>query len=193
MEEKQTEHLTEETQADASQLNAAAGDEAESVAPDSSATDSLTLEELNEITGKNYKDKDSALKSIKDMNSQAGKAANLEGQIKAAKQDPEVSSDELATLREELNQTKLEVFYSQNPDANRELLETIAKANGLSPQEAMNTDLYKNTVAKEPEKRTVAASNNRVASGEKPFNPADYPGDKDALAKYVTENYLMKK
>lgn len=187
--EKETETLTNDTQADESQLNSAAGDEAESVAADTSA-DTLSLAEINEITGMEYKDKETALKSIKDMKSQAGKAADLEGKIKAAKADPESTNEDVASLREELNQTKLEVFYSQNPDVNKELVETIAKANGISPQEAINTDLYKNTVAKEPEKRTVAASNSRVAQPANDFNPKDHAGDADALAKHVAENYF---
>ena len=185
--ENQTENQTEETQADSAHVTEPAGDEAESV-----ATDSLTLAEINEITGMSYKDKETALKSIKDMKSQAGKAADLEGKLKQAASDGDDAK--YRELQEQLNQTKLEVFYSQNPDVNRELAETIAKANGIDVREAVNTDLYKNTVTKEPEKRTVATSNNRVAQPAKDdFNPKDHAGDADALAKFVTEKYLMNK
>lgn len=183
MEEQTTETPTEGTQADESQLNSAAGTKAES------ATDSLTLAEINEITGMSYKDKDSALKSIKDMKSQAGKAADLEGKVKAAQADPNTSNELLAKLQDELNQTKLEVFYSKHPDANKELIETIAKANGISPQEAMESELYKNTVTA-PSKRTVADSNNRVASGgtDKQFDPKGKHVDE--IADFVAKTYI---
>lgn len=185
MEEEKTETPTEETQAEESQLNSAAGNEAES------ATDSLTLAEINEITGMSYKDKDSALKSIKDMKSQAGKAADLEGKVKQAQADPNTSNELLAQLQEELNQTKLDVFYSKHPDANKELIETIAKANGISPQEAMESDLYKSTVTA-PSKRTVADSNNRVAAGgtSEEFDPNGKSADE--LAQFVTQTYINK-
>lgn len=183
--EKETETPTEEAQVDTSQLNVATGDEAETVVPDNS--DNLSLAEINEITGMSYKDKETALKSIKDMKSQAGKAADLEGKLKAASENGDDAR--YNELQEQLNQTKLEVFYSQNPDVNRELVETIAKANGITPQEAVNTDLYKNT-ATAPKKRTVATSNNRQTQEEKPFNPAEHSGDADALAKYVTDTFI---
>lgn len=193
--EETTETPTEETQAEESQLNSAAGDEADSVATGNSQdtqvnADSLSLAEINEITGMSYKDKDTALKSIKDMKSQAGKAADLEGKLKVAA----AAGDDAkyADLQEQLNQTKLEVFYSQNPEVNKELVETIAKANGITPQEAINTDLYKNTVAA-PAKRTVADTNNRVAQPKSDeFNPKDHAGDADAMAKYVHEQFIAK-
>ena len=190
--ETNTENLPEETHTDASQLNAAVGDEAVSVATDSDtvSTDSLSLAEINEITGRNYKDKASALKSIREMQSQAGKAADLEGKVKAAQADPETSDERLAALQEQLTQTQLEVFYSQNPDVNRELAETIAKANGIDIKEAVNTDLYKNTVAKEPEKRTVATSNSRVAqpSANDTFDPKGKSADE--IAEFVAKTYI---
>lgn len=189
--ETNTEHPTNEGQGGESQLNSSPATEAESVVTESSA-DSLSLAEINEITGMSYKDKDTALKSIKDMKSQAGKAADLEGKMKAAEAEPQTSDERMASLQEQLNQTQLEVFYSQNPDVNRELVETIAKANGIKPQEAINTELYKNTVA-QPSKRTVVDSNSRKQSPAGEFNPNDHAGDADALAKFVNDNYIMNK
>lgn len=192
--EQNTDTLTEGTQAGASQLNAASGEAAESVATDnSSSANSLSLAEINEITGMSYKDKDTALKSIRDLKSQAGKAADLEGKLKATS-DTNGKTDDGAynELRDQLNRLETENFYTKNPDVNRDLVETIAKANGVSREEAMNSELYKNTVA-QPEKRTVASSNNRVAQPEsQEFNPADHKGDADALAAYVHNNFIAK-
>lgn len=188
MEEK-TENLTDDTQVDASLEKAAAGDEAESV-----ATDGFSLAQLNELTGQNYKDVDTALKSIKDMQSQAGKAADLEGKLKAAQKSDDgsgKSDDQIAALTEQLNQLQQDTFYSQNPEVNRALAETIAKANNLTPQEAIETDLYKDTVGT-TQKKTVADSNARVAAPKSDFNPEEHSGDAMALAKYVEDNFIKK-
>lgn len=185
--DEQTETLTEESQAGSSQLNDAAATKAEAV-----ATDSLTLAEINELTGMSYKDKDSALKSIKDMKSQAGKAADLEGKLKTAMEATgDGSNPEVAELREKLNQVELDNFYSKNPDVNKALAETIAKANGISVQEAIATDLYTSTVAA-PEKRTVATSNSRVANAGKEASFDPQGKSIDELAGFVTETYFKK-
>ena len=185
----ETENQTEETQVDESQLNSAAGDEAESV-----ATDSLTLAEINSLTGKTYKDKESALKSIKDMSSQAGKAADLEGKLaKANESKPE---EQLNSLQTQLSQLQNDAFFKDNQDYsdNRELIEKIAKADGISNAEVVETELYKSvsgTVASQS-KRTVASSNGRVAqsSASKEFDPKGKSPDE--LAAFVTETYFKK-
>lgn len=194
---EKTETPTEESQVEESQLNSPTGNEADSVVADNS----LSLEEINSITGMNYKDKETALKSIKDMKSQAGKAADLEGKIKQAQADPQTSDEQVQALREQLNslteklnQSETEAFFNSNEEykSNRALIEKLAKADGVSPREVVESDVYK-SVAKEPEKRTVAASNNRQAPSSNDFNPKDHAGDADALAKYVAEKYVMNK
>ena len=188
--EQNTDTPTVETQVDDSQLKSATGNTAESVATDNQpSADSLSLAEINDITGMSYKDKETALKSIKDLKSQAGKAADLEGKLKNLPTDNNGKTDDSAynELKEQLNQLQNDNFYTKNPDANRDLVETIAKANGMSREEAMQTELYKNTVAA-PEKRTVASSNNRIAQpSSDDFNPADHAGDATALADYVAK------
>lgn len=197
--ETTTENPTEETQTEESQLNSAVGNEAVSEATDSDS--SLSLAEINEITGMSYKDKATALKSIKDMKSQAGKAADLEGKIKAAQNNPNTSNEEVQELKEQLNQLSEQLstseknsFFNGNDEyaANRELIEKLAKADGISVQDVVASDMYKNVV-KQPEKRTIAASNNRQAQSSSDFNPNDHKGDATALAKYVAETYLTNK
>lgn len=186
----ETENQTEETQVEASQLNAAAGNEAESA-----TTDTLSLEEINALTGKEYKDKETALKSIKDMSSMAGKAADLEGKLKAAQASSAQTPDDVVkALQDQLNQTQAEVFFSNNPDhkENRELLEQLAKANGVSVQEAINLDVYKNVVEKVVDKsnRTVANSNKRVANSGKSEEFDARGKTADELAEFVTNTYF---
>jgi len=181
----ETENQTEETQVDDSQLKSAAGNEAESV-----ATDSLTLSEINDLTGKTYKDKESALKSIKDMSSQAGKAADLEGKLKKV----ETPNKQLTAVQEQLSQLQNDAFFKDNEDfnTNRELIEKIAKADGISNQEVVETELYKSvsgTVASQST-RTVASTNGRVAqsAASKEFDPKGKSPDE--LAAFVTGTYF---
>lgn len=200
--EKETEQPTQETHLEESQLNSASGAEAESVATDTSTTtDSLSLDEINKITGRDYKDKDSALKSIREWQSQAGKAADLEGKIKAAQADPKTPDEavnalqeQLSSLNQKLEQSEAENFFNSNEEysTNRALIEKLALADGVSFAEVVESDVYK-SVTKEPEKRTVAASNNRQSATSKEFNPKDHAGDAKTLAKFVTENYILNK
>ena len=187
--EENTEIPTEGNQVEEPQLSSTAVNEAETVATGN--TDALSLAEITELTGMNYKDKDSALKSIKDMKSQAGKAADLEGKLAKAKEATSKGGNpDVAELKEQLNQLQKDAFYSQNPEVNRDLAETIAKANAISPQEAVTTDLYKNTVAT-PEKRTVAQTNNRIARPKSDsFDPKGKSADE--IAQFVAETYINK-
>ena len=193
------ENPTDDTQVDASQLNATTGDEAESV------VDSLTLAEINELTGKDYKNRDSALKSITDMSKQAGKAADLEGKLREALEQPKEDAvaatpdSEVESLKQTVVSLQEDSFFAQNPShaENRDLLKALAKAENTSLIDAVNLPAYKNVMDKlesTPQQRTVAASNNRVAQpSNTDFNPAEHAGDATALAKYVNDKFITNK
>lgn len=91
------EETTVETQADASQLNAPAVDTASTAV----APEAMTLEELNSTLGKNFKDKASAMQSLKELNSFVGK-----------KIEPAVPD----SIIKELKELKENQFYSQHPE-----------------------------------------------------------------------------
>lgn len=144
------ENQTEETQADESQLTSPAGDEAVT------QPESLSLAEINAITGMTYKTKEAALKSIKDMKSMAGKAASLEGQA---------------------------------PD--------IAKMQAqIAEQEAAELPAYTAVMQKPAEdtqsKRTIVASNNRVAQPSTQEDISAVHGDPLKSAEYVVNNFFKK-
>lgn len=158
------EHLTDETQPSAADVQAEGGDEAGSPAPDQnkSATveSSLTLDEINSLLGKQYKDKDTALKSLKDMSSQAGKVADLLGRT-----EPKQEGDKDDRYRE----LEMEVFYARNPEheANKNILEAFATQHKVSIKEAVELPEYKELSDKlkgaeeAKERRTVVDSNRR--------------------------------
>lgn len=142
---------TVETQADASQLNAAAVDTASSsVAP------AMTLDELNSTLGKNFKDIPTALNSLKELNSMVGK--KIENGL-----GNEAIIKELQDLKE--NQ-----FYAQNPDLkeHRALLAKLDK----NPEIAAATPEFKAIFDKAKgydetvKLKTVLESNPRLSSSK---------------------------
>lgn len=171
---------TEETQADESQLNSPAGDEAVT------QPESLSLDEINAITGMTYKTKEAALKSIKDMKSMAGKAASLEGQ-----------APDIAKMQAQIADLTEREFLARNPqhEANLELLRVVAKGAGVSIQEAAELFAY-TVVMQQPveaqSKRTIAASNNRVAQQSTQEDVSAVHGDPLKSAEYVVNNFFKK-
>lgn len=175
---------TNETQVDAPQLSATTGDEAVT------QPEALTLAEINEITGMSYKTKESALKSIKDMKSMAGKAADLSGK-----------TDDIASLKTEIESLKEREFLARNPqiETNLEVLKLIAKGAGVSLQEASELPQFKTlmesrTGSENVTKRTIASSNNRVVqhTGNEVFNPQEHAGDAQKMGEFVVNQFFKK-
>jgi hypothetical protein len=178
----ETENQTEGTQIDASQLNAPVGDEAVST------PEVFTLEELNAITGKTYKTKESALKSIADMNSMAGKAADLIGNDKKV-------SETQTQYEARINALEQQVFLAENPQhvANLELLQTLAKGAGVTLAEAAELPSYQSVLERTnqatPSKRTIASPTNRVAPPSEP-SVEDVYGDPLKSAEFVVNKFF---
>lgn len=176
-------HPTEETQVDDSQLKSATGDEAVT------QPEALTLAEINEITGMSYKSKEAALKSIKDMKSMAGKAADLSGK-----------TVDIASLQTEIENLKEREFLARNPqvETNLEVLKLIAKGAGVSLQEAAELPQFKSlTEAKAGEpvtKRTIASSNNRTvqSTNDQAFNAEEHAGDATKMGEFVVNQFFKK-
>lgn len=174
---------TNETQVDDSQLKSATGDEAVT------QPEALTLAEINEITGMSYKSKEAALKSIKDMKSMAGKAADLSGK-----------TVDIASLQTEIENLKEREFLARNPqvETNLEVLKLIAKGAGVSLQEAAELPQFKSlTEAKAGEtvtKRTIASSNNRTvqSTSDQAFNAQEHAGDAQKMGEFVVNSFFKK-
>lgn len=111
---------------------------------DSQVTDSqaqtdpnkMDLNELNSFLGKSYPSKEAALKSIKDTFSYVGKK----------KEDvaKEISPDKFITKEQYEN----DMFYAKNQQYNndniREVIDAMAKSKGITIQEVVNSDSFKN-------------------------------------------------
>lgn len=184
---------TQETHPGESQLNASGGDEAVT----ETAVDPLAI--INEATGRNYKDLDTAKASIQEMQREASQKQNLQTQLDQAKEAPKTDEElraVVAELSQQVNQNKADTFFAQNPDheSNRALLEKIAKADGISIAEAVNSETYKpvfeaiQTASEVQSKQTIATPNNRVNTPKTDELPA--VGDKDAAGRYVVDKFF---
>lgn len=98
----------------------------------------LSLDELNETLGKQFKDKDSAIKAIKDTFSYVGKKVD---QVEAElKNNGFISKRELEEV----------LFYRDNPEyaANKDIIDAYAGKFGISPAEAVKADGLSGLLAK---------------------------------------------
>lgn len=98
----------------------------------------LSLQELNSALGKNYKDKDSALRSLKDTISHVGmKEEQIEQKLV---EKGYLSRADLET----------ELFYRDNPNlsTHKSVIDAFAKINGISPQEAVKSEALSGLFAK---------------------------------------------
>ena len=128
--------------------------------PTEGGADSMSLQELNSVLGKNFTDKATALKAVKDTFNFVGKKVDIsEDDLKAK---GFVSKAEF----------EKELFYRDNPEhsKNQEILESLAKAKGISLREAAQSDSYKKlfegatNYEKSQSLKSVLESNPRLAS-----------------------------
>jgi hypothetical protein len=98
----------------------------------------LSLDELNETLGKQFKDKDSAIKAIKDTFSYVGKKVD---QVEAElKNNGFISKRELEDV----------LFYRDNPEfgAHQDIIDAYASKFGISPKEAVKSEALSGLLAK---------------------------------------------
>lgn len=148
----------------------------------------LSLEQLNSLLGKNFKDIETAQKSIKELNSYVGKK----------KEDIEVETKKQfeATARE-LAEIKKNMFYDKNPDYKeyRSLIEKI----GSNPEDVVRSPEFKLVYEKAANYdksqnfKTVLESNSRVTQTRETFKKADElmaAGKKDQAQDLVVNEIL---
>lgn len=136
----------------------------------SDTVETLSLKEINEYLGKNYKDKASALKSIKDTASFVGqRKSDVEKAI-----DPErfISRDQYET----------DMFYSKNPEYEqagiRTMIDSMAKAEGKRPSDVVQSESFKAIFGKvrgydeSQSVKSVLETNPRLTSSRDKFTQA---------------------
>lgn len=136
----------------------------------------FTLSELKTALGKDFKDKDTALKSLKDTQSYVGRVGQLEGQLRefqGSNQTP-AATGEIAAMKAQLEAIQEDNFFERNPDFKslRPVVRTFAKANGKRLEEVIELPEIKDLVNKvsgydkSQSMRTVLESNPRLASSQ---------------------------
>lgn len=150
----------------------------------------MSLKELNEYLGKNYPNKESALKSIKDTFSYVGK-----------KIEKATDVDESKFISKE--QYERDMFFSKNPDYDKPsvktVLEAISKSQGLSIVDAAQTEAFKEVFgavkgfSESQQLKSVLESNPRLASTKSKLsqaNDAQNKGDLESARTLATKAVL---
>lgn len=148
---------------------ASAEGDAEEVQSAEESTNSLSLEDINKMTGRNYKSLENAQKAVKETFAKVGEFGNFKDSMEALK--AQLNTDEQGVIKymseqaqnpqpEENNASKesdanflsreeyeRERFFDKNPDyAKPEIQDYIlskAKADGVSPSEVVEQDSFK--------------------------------------------------
>lgn len=129
--------------------------------------ETLSLAELNQLLGKNYKDKTTALSAVKETYSFVGR------KIDAANPAPTPADPNLAS---EVQSLKVRAFYAENPDYKGH--EDIIKAMGSDPLEVVKTNAFKTyfekaKVADQVTKaKSVVSSNSRLGQSSSVMDDA---------------------
>ena len=159
-------NITDGTLPDASQLNAPDGTPTVDTTSQPSQPlvnndDKLSLDEINKFLGKDFKSKETALKSFKDTFSYVGKKKeDIEREI--------LSNNQTSALESQIKQIRQDMFYKDNPDyaPYKGLIQKI----GGDPSEVVNLPEFKDIFEpakgfKESQKlKTVLESNSRISS-----------------------------
>jgi len=146
------------------------------------SSESLTLTELNAMVGRNYKDKATALKSLKETYSTVTKAGQLEQKVEKLKAQ---LTDKDSALGE-IKQIKEQLFYTQNPQY-APYKETIS-AMGSNPSEVVEKDAFKKIFVdlseyeKTKSAKSVLVSNPRIGQAKTKLDEAK---DLSNKGKYV--------
>ncbi len=186
------EYITPETLGGADLTDVAASPVKETVsAVTPNTAEALSLDELNSFLGKNYKDKDSALKSLKDTFSYVGK--------KSEDLTPKIDPNQFISRE----QYERDMFYSQNPELAKpeikKLIDAMAKADGVSPKDVVESDTFKAVFSKvkgydeSQSLKTVLESNPRLASTRDSFSQAQEAmktGNKAVAEELITKAVL---
>lgn len=197
---------TPDGQVDASQLNAATPDgtvtsgSKDVTTPTPKMPEAMTLEELNNTLGKSFKNKESALKSLKDTFSYVGKKIeDVRNEVVS-----EVKTNEATEkLAKEVAELKKEMFYKDHPDYANPAIRNFIEKIGGNPSEVVNSKEFKEIFDKvsgfdkSTQLRTVLDSNPRLMAVKDNLTKAKeilsknqgmvQGNDKTTLEKYVVD------
>jgi hypothetical protein len=167
---------------------------------DGSAADSnaanLSLEELNQVLGKNFPSKEAALKSVKDTFNYVGSVGQLQKELKDLKSSTPGAdvTEKVTSLEQRLKETE---FYSEHPDL-KEHKDLIRKFGSDPAQAVADPEFQKvltavKTAAESEKSKSVIHSNSRlgqVTDRTAEARAAMDAGDTDKAQKLAAQNVL---
>lgn len=136
---------------------------------------SISLEEMNTILGRDFKDKDTALKSVKDTFGFVGKAGSYNASMKKLTAELGMNEDSILSTLKNMSENntgqpqaksdvpqvdpekfiskdkyETDMFYSQNKgyEPYREILDSLSKSQGKPLAEVVESDTFKNLYSK---------------------------------------------
>lgn len=194
----QDENITQDSLSDADRTGAA--DTTGAVPGVTNQEFTIKASDLKAVLGKDFKDSDSALKSIKDTFSYVGKAGQIEQELKGIKTAAQgaTSPSDIAELKAQMKQVNENLWFEQNPQY-KSARSLITKMGG-SPQEVVETPEFKDVFTKvqgydENQKiKTVLESNPRLASSSdkltKARDVANRRGRQGEAAELATQSVM---
>lgn len=155
------EDLSSDTLAGTAHVDASDGDE-------TVESPALTLAELNKYLGSDFKDAETALKSLKDTKDFVGKRKeDIAAEVKASLESDMPQEDSTDSLKSDVQSLKDRLFFSENPQFKG--YESIIKKMGSDPAEVTSSEEFKTLFEKvkiadeEASKRSVVSSSSRLA------------------------------
>lgn len=131
------------------------------------APETMTLDELNKFLGKDFKSKDSALKSVKETFSFVGKRKeDIEAEVRLSI----ATNDKTDELSKQLQAMEDDRFYDKNPNLDSPEIRKFISTTGKRPQEVVAMPEFKAIFDKVTEYdktqklKTVLESNPRLSS-----------------------------
>ena len=154
-------NITSETLDESSQLNDASVEQAVENSPEVPTPETLSLKEINDLLGKDFKDKGTALKAVKDTFSYVGKKRE-----DIAKEV--LGNSQVESLTREMKQLKENAFYDKNPEL--ESYRPLIQKLGDNPADVIGSPEFKAIYEKakgydeSAKMKTVLQSSPRLAS-----------------------------
>lgn len=128
----------------------------------------LSLVELNQFLGKNFGDKETALKALKDTQSFVGKRKeDIEKEVRASIAGSPASSQTPVSPDSKVRSLEEEVFYLKNPQYKG--YENIIRKMGSTPAEVVDSEEFKTifengkAAAEVAQRKSVVSSSPRLA------------------------------
>ena len=162
--------------------------------------ETVSLKEINDFLGKNYKDKSSALKSLKDTFSFVGKKVEKTAEVESPVEKPSSRNDDFAR---QIKEMKEQLFYSENPDY-KPYKGLISKM-GENPADVIGMQEFKdvfdkaNSFDKTQKQKTVLESNprigvvrNKLTEAQQAAGGRDYVSASKLATAAVMEAYDME-